>query len=156
MSTQRSKKQKRILWIEDDHFHLKYLMYKLEGDGYKIDIADSAYEGYQKAKQWDQYVAIVVDLILPMTSELVDEPIPSEVLRWEENEYLGAGLVKWLLQEQKVDIPVILLTVVNDPLQRYNLQDIGIDGYLKKSALRPSKVKQYIMDLLKNSSPQPH
>jgi len=137
---------RRILWIEDDYFAIKGLMRPLERAGFEIDAATSAYEGYLKGQQWTAYDLIAVDLILPLSAG--EHRLPDTVLAWQHEEYVGVGLLKWLLTELKVTRPVALLSVVRHPTQTFQLENIGLAGYLPKRGLLPTHVREEFFRLL--------
>ncbi len=139
---------KKILWIDDDYFAIQGLFRPLEKEGYKVDFALSALEGYQKAKKWEEYSLIVVDLILPISQE---ESAPEPVKSWDNQEeyaYVGIGLAKWLLKDIKVTRPVVILSVVPDPISTYKLEGLGIAGYIRKSGLLPTNLREELIKII--------
>lgn len=137
---------KKILWIEDDFYAIKGLVRPLTKLGFEIDVATSALDGYKKAQQWRQYDLVVVDLIIPVCEH--DISIPEIVQSWAQEKHVGIGLAKWLKSEQKVDRPILLLSVVRDPIARFNLADFGLEHCISKSGLLPTKVKDTVLRLL--------
>ncbi len=138
--------KKRILWIEDDYHAIQGLMRPLEKLGFRIDAATSAVSGYTKAQEWQNYDVIVVDLILQSSDD--DGALPAEVKNWESEEDMGVGLLKWLLGSLRAECPVIILSVVPDPISRYRLEGLEIRGHLPKRALLPKRVKEEILQLV--------
>lgn len=139
----------RILWIDDDYYAIQGLFRPIEKEGYKIDVALSALDGYRKAQKWQGYDLIVVDLIIPISQE---ETAPEPVKSWDNQEdygYVGIGLIKWLLSEIKPDCPIIILSVVPDPITAYGLEELGLAGYIRKSGLLPTNLKSELMGILK-------
>lgn len=144
--------KKKILWIDDDYYAISGLFRPLERSGFKIDPAISALEGYRKAQKWEEYDLIVVDLIIPVSQQ--QETVPEIVKTWDdegENKHVGVGIVKWLLQTLNVGCPVVILSVVRDPINAYNLSEIGLAGYIQKGELLPSGLKDQIEQILNNS-----
>ncbi|MBN1991593.1 MAG: hypothetical protein JW953_02740 [Anaerolineae bacterium] len=137
---------KHILWIEDDHFAIKGLVRPLAKAGFEIDVATSATEGFEKAQNWQGYDLIMVDLILPLTGEA--ETPPEKVASWGNEEYAGIGLLKWLKTELQVECPVLMLSVVREPISRFNLDHLELAGYLPKRGLLPSQVKEQVFSVL--------
>jgi DNA-binding NarL/FixJ family response regulator len=143
-------KAMRIIWIEDDYYAIKGLVRPLEKSEkitFKIDVATSALEGFQKLGSSQAYDLIVVDLILP----LFDQPgnLPAEVASWKEQKYVGIGLIRWLMSDVRPGCPVLILSVVEDPIQAFGLQDLGLVGSLPKRGLLPSVVKEHVFNILK-------
>lgn len=139
---------KRILWIEDDYYAIKGLVKPLENEGFIVDIAVDGIEAYKKLDDLQAYNLIVVDLIIPL-SDYDGEVCPADVLIWDEEEYLGIGLVKWLVNSQKVTCPILLLSVIRNPIADYQLNTCGSLYQLSKSGLLPSKLKETVQQILK-------
>jgi hypothetical protein len=144
---------KKILWIDDDYYAIQGLFRPIEMEGYKLDVALSALDGYHKAQKWKEYSLIVVDLIIPISQQY--ETTPDVVNSWEnevENDYVGIGLAKWLLRDIRVKCPVLILSIVPDPTAKYNLDNLGLAGYIQKSGLLPSTLKDKVLEVLRNHS----
>lgn len=137
---------KKLLWVEDDYYAIKGLIRPLQLEGYEVDVATSALEGYRKAQAPAQYDIIVVDLILPISEN--GEELPPVVRSWEEEEYTGIGLAKWLKLDLKVSCPVLMMSVVSDVISRFNLKEVGLTHTLSKKGLLPSRVKAEIFKIL--------
>jgi hypothetical protein len=76
-----------------------------------------------------------------------DRSIPDMVKAWEEEEYLGLGLARWLATKANVDCPILILSVVQDPLTTYHLDSCNLKYSLCKSGLLPSVVKNEIFSI---------
>jgi CheY-like chemotaxis protein len=137
---------KNILWIEDESFMIKGLLRPMEKLGYAIDIAKTAQEGYEKAQNWKEYDILIVDLIIPLSHG--ENTLLEEVKSWEKEPYIGIGLAKWLADILKVTNPIILLSVVNNPIMTYDLGKFGLKHYISKSGLLPSRLQSDIMFIL--------
>jgi len=133
----------KILWVEDDYYNYQSLFRPLQRRGIEVDYALSALDGYQKAQHWKQYAVIVVDIILPPKRE--PGSLPDIVKTWEKEKFFGIGLVKWLLKELKVDCPVIILSVVDNPVDDYGLQGLELADYIPKRGLLPSELTKRIL-----------
>lgn len=137
----------RILWIEDDYHAIKGLMRQIEKAKFVIDSATCALEGYEKAQHWQEYDLIVLDLILPLTNGYTGE-LSQVVTAWKEEPHVGIGILKWLRQVLKVTCPVVLLSVVQNPVVVYHLEAIKPEIYLPKHGLLPADVKALVLGLL--------
>lgn len=137
--------QKRVLWIEDDFYAVKGLLRPLELEGFRVESATSALEGYAKAHQWKSYDLIVVDLILPLSDDAGN--LPDIVRGWKTEQYAGVGLLKWLLNDLKVECPVLLLSVVRDPVKTFHLEHPLLTP-LPKRGLLPTRVKDEVHRIL--------
>mgnify|MGYP001293256579 CR=1 FL=1 len=138
--------KKCILWIEDDYFAINGLIRPLEREGFTFDVATSAVEGFYKAQQWQAYDVILVDLILPLADN--DEELPETVRAWNNEPYVGIGLLKWLKAELHVTCPVLMLSVVRDPIPKFHLENLKLVGYLPKRGLLPSQVKTNVLKII--------
>lgn len=142
----------KILWIDDDYYAIQGLFRPLEKEKYKVDVAVSAVEGYEKAQRWQDYSLIVVDLILPVSQE---ESAPEPVNSWDDQErypYVGIGLVEWLLKDIKVKCPVVILSIVPDPVSVHRLESLGVSGFIQKSGLLPTDLKEELLPILESQS----
>ncbi len=138
---------KKILWVEDDYYAIKGLVRPLENYGFYVDVATSAKDGYKKAANWQEYDLLVVDAIVPASED--DGVVDPEVQKWEDSgEYVGIGLTKWLVNEIKIQRPLLLMSVVADPLKKFDLCDQPNLYYLSKKGLLPSKVKEEVFRIL--------
>jgi CheY-like chemotaxis protein len=136
----------RILWIEDDYYHVKGLVRPLEQEGFTVVPSTSATDAYHKVQDWRSYAAIVVDLILPLRDQRTNELSP-EVEQWGKEAYAGLGLLKYMHDELRVDVPVIVLSVVANE-QSQNARRLGADEVLLKRGLLPSQVREVIHEVL--------
>jgi CheY-like chemotaxis protein len=136
----------KILWIEDDSYALRGLLRPLQKEGYEIVTAKSALESYELAQRWPSYDLIVVDLILPLSTD--DCSLPSVVTAWNAEAQVGVGILKWLFNDLHSTTPVLLLSVVRDPIQALHLQDLPLAGSLAKRGLLPSQVKEEVNRIL--------
>jgi CheY-like chemotaxis protein len=144
---------KKILWIDDDFFAIQGLFRPLIKQGYTVQEANSALDGYRKALSWQEYDLIVVDLII--TVDAKQETTPEIVKKWDdEEEYpqVGIGIIKWLLGELKVTCPVAILSIVSDPIKTYHLEALGLAGSIRKDGLLPTDLKDQIQKILAEHS----
>jgi CheY-like chemotaxis protein len=140
---------KKILWIDDDYFAIEGLMYPLKKQKIQVDFAISALEGYRKAQKWQEYDLIVVDLIIPVSEK--EETTPSFVKNWENEEdfpEVGVGIVTWLKKELRVTCPVLILSVVANPIKLYSLEELELAGSISKRGLLPTALKEKLMSFL--------
>lgn len=111
-----------IAWIEDDHERIGALVRLLEIDGHKIlrfRSLEEVRENINKIKKCD---AIILDLILP--------PV-------EEDPYLGVTLLDELYNEHGFRAPVVVCSLVQNPVVIHRLQELGVTRILTKP-VRPS------------------
>lgn len=74
--------QKKILLVEDNDSISKLVKYKLEKDGYSVDLRDNGIDGL-KAINESKYDLIILDVMMPGMSgfEILQEVRESEVLK---------------------------------------------------------------------------
>lgn len=138
--------EKKILWIDDDYFHIQALFRQVEKQGFKIDYALTAVDGYEKAINWKNYHIIVVDIILPLRNQ--SQELPEIVQGWEKEDYPGIGIVKWLLKDLQVKRPVIVMSVISDLMDKYEFRNIGIAKVISKTGLGPSLLFHELQEYL--------
>ena len=141
---------KKILWIDDDYDTIQSMFYYIKKAGFKIDFAISAHEGYSKLLNWQQYDLIVVDLILPISNQ--QDSIPMVVQSWKtngENGHVGINLIKWMVNEKEIKCPIVILSIVPDPISIYGIKALNLAGQIQKESLSPLDLKEQIFKILK-------
>lgn len=139
--------KKNILWIDDDYYTIQGLSSPLKRAGYNFDVATNVVAAYEKGLNWKKYDCIVVDIILPTEQ---DVNLPVVVSKWQSgNEHLGICIVKWLLNELTVRCPVIILSVIANPISVYNIEHIGVAKSIQKGGLLPSRFTDELYEVLK-------
>jgi hypothetical protein len=137
----------RILWVEDEKYAFNSVLSLLKNAGIKADVAKSAYDGYIAIQGSFPpnvpYNLLVIDIIIPADETDEHEDITS---KWSKEEYPGIGLIKCIREDLKVDLPMIIYSIVPDPIQDYHLEKYNIlEAFLKFSTtsiqLRDSIVK---------------
>ncbi|MGA9349206.1 MAG: hypothetical protein WBW48_10435 [Anaerolineae bacterium] len=136
----------KILWIEDDYYHVAGLFRRLEKEGFTVVSATSANEAYRKVQDWQDYDVIVVDIILPLRDQRTNEILP-EVENWRREEYAGIGLLKYMYRELQIEVPVVVLSVVADELTD-TLEALGVDEVLSKRGILPRQVQESVHKVL--------
>ena len=136
----------KILWVEDDYYHIQYLFHHLQKEGAVITPALSACDAYRLVEKGNKFDLMVVDIILPISSSL--EKLPDTVADWNLEKYPGIGLVKWLKGKKKVDCPVVILSVIDDPICEYDLTEFNVDEVILKKGLGPHEFTEKIKPFL--------
>jgi len=113
------KKNSQILWVDDDIFEIEYLLYPLEKDGYKIEKIRYLPEAYKKLKINRNYDLIVLDLLMPPTDCYGE--IPEWLVQEHPNGANGIKLLIQIREELKIQIPVLILSVVPDAIDEMKL-----------------------------------
>ncbi len=99
----------RILIIDDDERLAAMVVGYLEGAGFRVAAAPTAFEGQQRLKR-EQFDALILDLMLPD----------------------GDGLEVCRRIRQTSDVPILMLTARGDAMDRVVGLEIGADDYLPK------------------------
>jgi len=105
----------RVLIIEDEQKLAEILVRSLRGEGFIVDAASTADEGYHLASS-DHYDLVILDLLLPDGSG-------TEVLRH--------------LRQQQNKVPVLVLTARGDLDSKVENFEAGADDYLTKPFALP-------------------
>jgi CheY-like chemotaxis protein len=119
MNKMTKKKNCQMLWVDDDIFEIEYLLYPLEKDGYKIEKIRYLPEAYEKLKLNSNYDLIVLDLIMPPTDCYGE--IPEWLVQEHPNGANGIKLLIQMREELKIQIPVLILSVVPDAIEEMNI-----------------------------------
>jgi two-component system alkaline phosphatase synthesis response regulator PhoP len=101
---------KKVLIIEDEQSILKLLSYNLEQEGYTVEGTMDGQEGLTLALE-NNYDMILLDLMLPNTDGM-------EICR--------------KLRQEKVEVPIIMLTAKDTEIDKILGLEIGADDYITK------------------------
>lgn len=115
------KKNYRILWVDDDINEIKYLLYPLEKEGYKIDKYAYLPEAYLALVSNRNYDLIVLDLLMPQNDRFGD--IPEWLLSKHPNGANGINLLILIREKLKLQLPVLILSVVPDAIEEMKIGD---------------------------------
>jgi len=137
---------KNMLWIEDDYYHYQNLLRPLELKGIGISYALTALEGYNLAKKWKQFDLLLIDIIVRLKRE--SGPIPDIVLEWNQEKHAGVGLIKWICQEVKGKIPIVILSIYDDPVEEFNLHAYEIADVIQKRGLHSTILAETLLKYL--------
>jgi hypothetical protein len=137
---------KKMLWVEDDFYAIKGLIRPLEKAGFDITVTTSATDAYHSLLEGNELDVIFIDLIIPLTND--DQKVMPIIQAWCEEKYVGIGLAKWVSTEMKVNCPIVLLSVIKDPISQFDLGKFNLKYALSKRGLLPSTVKNYTFEML--------
>jgi CheY-like chemotaxis protein len=132
--------KRKILWIEDGAYQLRGLVKPLEKRGYRIEYALNAKEAIEKLNRED-YQLILLDIIIPTGDD-------SNLDDLELIEFVGLRLADKIVNEMKINTPIIGITVVNNPRVIDHLYDLGVMKIFFKGYLLPSQLLDYIENFL--------
>jgi len=123
-----SKKEKKskILIIEDEQPLADLLAAKLEKEDYEVDCAYDGAAGYEKIKEWKPDL-ILLDIVMPKMDGY-------EVLE--------------KLNEDKIKIPVIIISNSGQPVEIEKTKKLGAVGHLIKTEFNPVDVIKQVKDYL--------
>lgn len=122
---------KKILIVDDEQSIVTLLTYNLEKAGFKTD---AAYDGIEAVRmiENDDYDLIILDLMLPGLD--------------------GMEVCKHLRQ-QKIEIPILMLTAKEDEIDKVLGLELGADDYLTKP-FSPKEVVARIKAILRRTNRQ--
>lgn len=101
---------KKVLIIEDEQSILKLLSYNLEQEGYAVETTMDGQEGLDMGLE-NEYDMILLDLMLPNMDGM-------EICRE--------------LRQNKVEVPIIMLTAKDSEIDKILGLEIGADDYITK------------------------
>jgi len=132
---------KRILWIEDDAGNLRGLIRPIEKDGHRITIALNEEQALE-ALDSGSFDLIILDLIIPSAS-----PID-----WSLNELqpalVGVRLAEEIVKKRAINVPIIVISVVDNSKIKKCLLEMGIKKFLLKGHVLPSELYKEIKEIL--------
>jgi CheY-like chemotaxis protein len=136
---------RNILWIEDDYYHVSGLIQPLQEEGYKFKIARSYLEAKNYLVNWQEFSAIILDLIIPYSEEHLEDPGKGRGYDPIEN---GIKLFSYLIEEINVTIPIIILSIVANKERINKLLEQGATMCLYKGFILPEDLKLEIDKLI--------
>lgn len=124
-----NKEQITILIVEDDPFLLGMYSTKFELEGFRVISASDGQIGLEKANL-ELPDVILLDIMMPKKD--------------------GFGVLDVLKKDKNTkDIPVILLTNLNQASDIQKAQDMGVKDYLIKAHYMPHEIVEKVKNILK-------
>jgi CheY-like chemotaxis protein len=114
----------KILWIEDDTDIIGYVINPLKKRGITFKIIESKKEFLTHKNNLTKYDLIMVDLIIPQMTKEEFVPHP------------GLDILTIIRDELKIDIPIIVFTVVQKEEEMEKLKKFNIYSVLNKPVKR--------------------
>jgi len=112
---------KRILIVEDDKAIQSLLSMMLGAHGYETSIAEHGLKAIELLNR-EEFDIIICDMMMPFMD--------------------GLRFLKWLRQEGKIDLPVIVVTSVNDPAIREDILNAGATEIIYKPVIVQELLKK--------------
>ena len=128
----------KLLWVEDDHNDLDPILFPLKHAGVLVEPCSSLEGALERISHGiEQYNAILIDLILPKTDDEHDtrtwqERTPYQNINFNAH-LLGVELIRFIRQAVSKTIPIVVLSVVNDPEISKVLGEFSVKDFLYKS-----------------------
>jgi len=123
---------KKLLIVEDDQFLREFYQELLQGEGYIVDVAGDGEIAFQKITN-NKYDLILLDIMLPKKD--------------------GLQILTELKAGQKMGgLKIVALTNLGQDSVIKECFDLGVAGYMIKSALNPDQVLSEIKTYLSGSS----
>jgi CheY-like chemotaxis protein len=148
MTTQPAQRMK-ILWVEDDYYHLKYLARLITKKGFDVVPARSLIEAKELLDN-QKFDLVLLDLIIPYSETKLKGPEIN--YNDEEDDSVlaanGAALLDYVVQELKLNVPIILQTVIMTKAHIDRLMQHGATMSLHKSGLLPEDIERTVMDAI--------
>lgn len=135
----------KILWIDDDYNEIRGVFRHLEKNDYEIIHAFSIYQGYKiLSEKIDDYDLIVSDIILPLNDE--NNSLP-DLFRIKPDAYNGIKLIRYF-KDKWLNKKIVILSVIQNPIEYFHLEDINIDLSIFKIGLMPLEFSNQIKQVL--------
>jgi len=124
-----SKKNKKILLVEDDKFIAEIYFHKLSESGFDVKLAEDGELGIELFKEFDPDL-VLLDIMLPKKNG------------WEVLREISA------LRKNQDGKKVIMLTNLGEKDKVDQAVERGVDGYFVKSSLTPNDLLKITQDAL--------
>lgn len=141
----------RILWVEDDYYHLKNLTLPLLKRGITVVPARTFLEAKERLRQWQEFSLVLLDLIIPYSDSEILDPSQSNQGTDRVLANNGIDLFRLMVEDLKVSIPIVLLTVVRTTAIVNSLMSHGAAKHVYKSGLIPDELDRIVVDAIKMS-----
>jgi len=142
---------RRVLWIEDDYYHMKGLVKPLKEQGVEVVSARSVVEAKTQLADWQNFSLILCDLILPYsdTQAVKPERDDSEESDLVEN---GLSLIEYMTKEIRVTIPVVVLSIVNSEPIVDRLSVNANVHFLSKRGILPVELCRILLETMEKAA----
>jgi len=140
---------KKILWIEDEHYHLRGLFKKIKKRGFVVIPARSYIEARNLLKNWSEFCFIALDLIIPYSENSLNNP---NLENEETNVDLtknGVLLFNHIVEELKLDLPILILSIVRSRKIVNSLTKRKFVRSIEKLGKLPADIEFIVLDMLK-------
>jgi DNA-binding response OmpR family regulator len=143
-----ARRSRRILWVEDDYYHLRGLVKPLVKAGFEIIPARSYVEAEKVLRESRDFCLVILDLIIPYSDDEVADPKtgPNDIKELWQN---GVTLFKCLREEMGIDVPVLVLSVVSS---REVVESLTASGahVMRKGGVLPDELMTQVLELLRD------
>ena len=136
-----------ILWVDDDAWHIKGLVYPLERQGNHITIVETLPEASEIVENNPtSFDIIILDILMPQTDQ--EGNVPDWLAVDAHDGAYGIVFLKRLRDKLNVWSPILLLSIIGDPIEEFALQDYEPLGFVRKQDLQPKDVFVAVETLL--------
>lgn len=153
ISTSTIKKQSRkILWIEDDYYHLKGLIKPLKRNGIQVDVARTFVEAKAMLLNWKEYDLFLCDLIIPFSFNMFEDVKSNseKIISADDLVIHGTSIIEHLVKEIGIDAPIFILSVVQNESIIKKISRYTNVTYVHKLGLLPYELYDIVMDAIDN------
>lgn len=141
-------KQQKILWVEDDYYHVKGLVKPLEKIGFQVVPARSFVEAKSLLKNWSSFCIVLLDLIIPYSERELVNPNQKEDETNETVSENGLALFDYMVEELRINVPIVILSVIRTQQIMDSLMSKGAARTVEKSGLLPKDIKHVVLDVI--------
>jgi len=123
-----SKKNKKILMIEDEEIFIDMFGEKLKGEGYELVFARNGAWGAKEALK-EKFDLFIIDMVMPAMN--------------------GEEMVsRFKLDDETKDIPIILLSASIEDDAAKKIEAMGIQAFFRKTQITPTELAKKVNELL--------
>lgn len=135
----------KMLWVEDDHESLDALLLPIEKHGVKV-IRCSSYSEAVAFVESETFDCFLIDLIIPFRPFDSDNHVPHDQepenhLPW----YWGLAFIR-LLRSKFSSVPVLVFSVVYDPMLDAQLREMGVVATFVKGTQSNAELCEKILE----------
>lgn len=136
-----------ILVIDDDWRDMRSLFHAVEDRGFIIHGATCAADGFHRVMYSQHtYDLICVDIAIPLANDAFG--LPEEVYSWYQERWPSLGLLKWLALEMRIACPILVMSVVSNPIAALGLGSLRLAGAIPKRGLTPARFQDVVLQVL--------
>ena len=143
---------KRILWIDDDVYVLQSILLPLEKRGHQVEKVDNLGQAEELVKQngADHFHLLVVDMLMPPHDNRGEVPLWLKD-RVHPSGANGAVFIHHARHNLCVPGPILILSIVGDPISEYQLEDDPSLHFVHKPRIKSAELVEKVIQLIERA-----